>query len=123
MEVFHLVGLSVVVAVAAVVHAHPYGTAVLVERPHHTVKFRHEHTLLEEFLVARLRVQARCSHAVVTEPHETVTVGKHADDAHPRGLAHQLGLLAVGERVDGTAGRRCVDVETVGVQTGDPLVG
>ena len=123
MEILHLVGLSVVVAVAAVIHAYPHRTVVLRELTHAPVKLWSWHYLSEQFFLARLRIQARGSWACVAEPDESLTIYVDGDDRLSGSCSDGLGLLSVGIREDLAVGSSRVDVEAVRIETGDLLAG
>ena len=123
MEVLHHVILAVIVAIAAVIHPDPYDAIVFVEFSASTVLFRHQYGLLEELLVARLRIQAIHTHPVVAEPDESMTVYIDTEDAHAVGLPQQLGRLSISEGIDAAFFGGGIDVVAVGVQTRDMLVG
>ena len=122
MEVLHLIRLTVVVTVTAVVHAYPYHTVDLFEPTARVIVLGGWYHLFKVLLVALLDVQAVGAVADVAEPEDTVTVEIDGQNTHTRRLPQLLGILPVGIFVDGTALAARVDVITVGVEGGDFLV-
>ena len=123
MEIDHLVGLTVIVAIAAVVHPDPYHAIGLTEHATAAVELWHKHRLFVETLTAGLEVQAVGTHAVIAEPDESVAVDEHREDGQPVGLAYHLRLLAVGEGVDAALRGGREDIEAVRLEAGDGLIG
>ena len=122
MEVLHHVGLAVVVAVSAVVHANPQYTVHLVEYTTLTVVLGNEYQLFEVLLVAGIYPQAVGTVAVVGKPDKAVAIEEHAQDAYPRGLPQLTRFLTVGVKVDGSALAARIDVVAVGEKGGHLLI-
>ena len=104
MEVLYLVGLTVVVAIAAVVHQHPYHTVYLVEVASSSVALRHWYILLEQLLHACIQVQVSGTHLVVAEPEQPLAVDKHIERCDARRLSDHHGRLALVYAEDSTLG-------------------
>ena len=122
MEIFHLVFFAVIVAETANVHADPHDTVGFVELTAATVKLRHEHGLLEQFLIAVLGVDTCGTCTIISKPHDAVAVDKDAADGIAVGTADLFRAFAVGETVDTAIGCAGKDVEAVGLKTEDGLV-
>ena len=122
-EILHLVFLTVVVAITADVHTDPHHTVGLAELTATTVELGYKHRLLEQLLIMGGGDDAGGTRTIITKPHDAVTVDKDAGNGTAVRLTYHFRFFAVREAVDAAISRAGEDVETIGMETSDFLLG
>ena len=121
MEIFHLVSLTVVIAITTMIHTHPNDTIVFREHPTSTIKIGRRHTLCKQFFVASGRIQAYSSLTIISKPYQAMCIHKELIYRQAT-FANLFRIGSIGKRQDFSRLSTDKDIITIREQACDTLI-